>query len=142
MLVEPGMKSKHIDVSGGGPALAQNPFGGLSAAGLPSSAAKSPEHGGALNAVAPDNRKAPNRNRGRVDVVRQTAGRGGKTVTVLSGFKGIASRELEDLARAVRKASGAGGTVKDGTIELQGDQREKAEQVLRDAGFRPVRAGG
>jgi translation initiation factor 1 len=142
MLVGSVMKSKRIDVSGGAPALAQYPFGGLSTEGLPRSAPKSARDDGETNTVAPGNRKAPNRNRGRVDVVRQTAGRGGKTVTVLSGFMGIASRELEDLARAVRKASGAGGTVKDGTIELQGDHRELAEQVLREAGFRPVRAGG
>jgi translation initiation factor 1 len=42
----------------------------------------------------------------------------------------------------MRNACGCGGTVKDGDIEIQGDQREKIAQILTEAGFRPVRAGG
>ncbi len=80
--------------------------------------------------------------RGRVDIVRSTTHRGGKTVTVVTGFFGISQEEKERLAKAMQKACGAGGTVKDGRIEIQGDQRETVSRILTDAGFRPVFAGG
>jgi len=98
-------------------------------------AASVPHHTG--NATS-----APKKSRGRVDIMRQTAHRGGKTVTVVTGFAGISQDEKERLATAMQKACGAGGTVKDGRIEVQGDQREIVARVLTDAGFRPVFAGG
>jgi translation initiation factor 1 len=82
------------------------------------------------------------RKRGRVDIIRQKAGRGGKTVTVISGFVGIGLPEKESLAKAIQKSCGSGGTVKEGRIEIQGDQREQAARILAQAGFRPVFAGG
>jgi translation initiation factor 1 len=82
------------------------------------------------------------RNRGRVDVIRQTAHRGGKTVTVVTGFTGIGQTEKETLAKEMQKACGTGGTVKEGRIEIQGDQRETVARILTKAGFRPVFAGG
>lgn len=84
----------------------------------------------------------PKKHRGRVDIIRQTAHRGGKTVTVVTGFVGIAQAEKEQLAKAMQKACGAGGTVKEGRIEIQGDQRETLARILTDAGFQPVFAGG
>lgn len=80
--------------------------------------------------------------RGRVDVLRNTAHRGGKTVTVLKGFTGVDDAELQALARQLQKRCGAGGTVKAGVIEIQGDHRETVMAMLAEAGFRPVRAGG
>lgn len=85
---------------------------------------------------------APTKNRGRVDIIRQTAHRGGKTVTVIKGFTGIAQAEQMTLAREMQKACGTGGTVKKGRIEIQGDQREVVARILTNAGFRPVFAGG
>ncbi len=82
------------------------------------------------------------KNRGRVDVVRETNGRGGKTVTVVTGFTGIGLPEKESLAKKMRAACGCGGTVKEGRIEIQGDQRETVAKILTEAGFRPVFAGG
>ena len=84
----------------------------------------------------------PKKNRGRVDIIRQTAHRGGKTVTVVKGFTGISLAEKETLAKDMQKACGAGGTVKEGQIEIQGDQREAVARILTIAGFRPVFAGG
>jgi translation initiation factor 1 len=84
----------------------------------------------------------PARNRGRVDIIRQKAGRGGKTVTVITGFVGIGLPEKESLAKAIQRACGTGGTVKEGRIEIQGDKREAAARILAEAGFRPVFAGG
>ena len=84
----------------------------------------------------------PTKNRGRVDIIRQTAGRGGKTVTVVKNFVGIGLAEKERLASEMQKACGTGGTVKEGRIEIQGDKREEVARILVKAGFRPVFAGG
>lgn len=84
----------------------------------------------------------PRKSRGRVDVIRQKAGRGGKTVTVVMNFVGIGLPEKEQLAKRMQKACGTGGTVKEGRIEIQGDQRSAVAKILEEAGFRPVFAGG
>jgi translation initiation factor 1 len=106
-----------------------NPFANLDAAGLP---------------PGPDLPPVPVKvkSRGRVDIIRQKAGRGGKTVTVVTNFVGIGLPEKEKLAKAIQKACGVGGTVKDGQIEIQGDKRAEAAKILTEAGFRPVFAGG
>ncbi|MDR1281500.1 MAG: translation initiation factor [Opitutaceae bacterium] len=114
----------------GGQDLGQTPFGALSGLGLPPGGP--PAAGG----------DAPKKNRGRVDIVRSKAGRGGKTVTVVRGFAGIGLPEKEQLAKKMQKACGCGGTVKDGQIEVQGDKREDVARILAEAGFRPVFAGG
>jgi translation initiation factor 1 len=118
----------------GGRGLVQNPFEALRSAGLPAPAAPPP--------AAPAAPKAPERNRGRVDITREKGGRGGKTVTVVDGFCGIGLPEKEQLVRRMRAACGCGGTVKEGRIEIQGDQRETVARLLAQAGFRPVFAGG
>ncbi|MCI0748341.1 MAG: translation initiation factor [Verrucomicrobia subdivision 3 bacterium] len=107
------------------------PFADLNSAGLPPG--KSSEA---------DRTEPPRKSRGRVDIIRQKAGRGGKTVTVVKNFVGIGLPEKEKLAREMQKACGVGGTVKDGQIEIQGDKREEVARILTEAGFRPVFAGG
>lgn len=133
----------------GGQALGQNPFGALNGAGLP--AADSCRGADLLRPAEADAKRAqqvcaptkpPQKNRGRVDIVRETGGRGGKTVTVAKNFVGIGLPEKEALAKKMRAACGCGGTVKDGAIEIQGDQRETVARILTEAGFRPVFAGG
>ena len=125
-------ESKRIPTAGS-PSLTHNPFAALSSEGLPSAPA----------ITAPVSvRKLPNKNRGRVDVLRVTAGRGGKTVTIVKNFVGIGLPEKEQLAKAMQRACGTGGTVKDGQIEIQGDQREAVARILTEANFRPVFAGG
>ena len=69
-------------------------------------------------------------------------GRGGKTVTVVTGFVGIGQPEKERLAKEIQQACGAGGTVKEGRIEIQGDQRETVARIPAKAGFGPLLAGG
>lgn len=126
----------------GGRELAQNPFAALNGAGLPGGKMEKRESGKS-GARKPDAAQpAPARNRGRVDIRRETGGRGGKTVTVIDGFVGIGLPEKEQLAKKMRAACGCGGTVKDGAIEIQGDQRETIARILAAAGFRPVFAGG
>jgi translation initiation factor 1 len=108
-----------------------NPFANLNSAGLPPG-----------NPDEPPRAEPKRKSRGRVDIIRQTAGRGGKTVTVVKNFVGIGLPEKEKLAKEMQKACGTGGTVKDGQIEIQGDKREEVARILTNAGFRPVFAGG
>jgi translation initiation factor 1 len=129
---------ERIPTDGGAP-LGQNPFGGLSGAGLPAAAAAGGKPRATVNTTSVP---MAAKNRGRVDITRQTAGRGGKTVTIVSGFAGIGQPEKEQLAKKIQKSCGAGGTVKDGCIEIQGDKRDQAAKILAEAGFRPVFAGG
>jgi translation initiation factor 1 len=121
----------------GGAGLGQNPFGALGGLNLPPG--KGPD---AVMSQSSDGESKAVKNRGRVEVLRMTAGRGGKTVTVARAFVGIGLPEKEQLAKKIQKACGCGGTVKDGQIEIQGDQREVVARVLTEAGFRPVMAGG
>jgi translation initiation factor 1 len=121
----------------GGSGFGHNPFEALSSEGLP----PAPESS-AIDSLQRTSAKPARKNRGRVDIIRQTAGRGGKTVTVVKGFVGIGLPEKEQLAKAIQKACGTGGTIKNGQIEIQGDKRAEAARILGDAGFRPVFAGG
>ena len=125
----------------GGANLGQNPFGALSSAGLPVVPKAVLEKAAAAVSAGKPVAK-PEKNRGRVDIRRETGNRGGKTVTVVDGFVGIGLPEKEALCKKMRSACGCGGTVKDGAIEIQGDQREKIAAILTMAGFRPVFAGG
>lgn len=132
---------------GGGPELGQNPFAALSGAAFPAGSGSHPPPGTPAGIAPPggpgrNDSAKPAKNRGRVDVRRETGGRGGKTVTVVDGFVGIGLPEKEQLAKKMRAACGCGGTVKNGAIEIQGDQRETIARILTDAGFRPVFAGG
>lgn len=126
---------KRIPTDGSTGSFGSNPFAGLNLEGLPAGPAVPPP-GEATG------RRAPNRNRGRVDIIRQKAHRNGKTVTVVTGFVGIGLPEKEQLAKTMQKTCGTGGTVKDGNIEIQGDRREDVAKILTEAGFRPVFAGG
>jgi translation initiation factor 1 len=124
----------------GGQDIGQNPFGGLSSAGLPT--AKAVEVQPSFAKASEGGLAPKKKNRGRVDIIREKAGRGGKTVTVVAGFVGIGLPEKEQLAKAMQRACGCGGTVKEGRIEIQGDKREEAAKILTEAGFRVVFAGG
>ncbi|MBI3806867.1 MAG: translation initiation factor [Nitrospirae bacterium] len=131
------MKEKKRISTSGEPIVWTSPFAALKNAALPLTLEMQP---GASPSGVPA--IAPKKNRGRVDIIRQTAHRGGKTVTVVTGFAGIGLAEKEALAKEMQKACGAGGTVKEERIEIQGDQREAVARILTIAGFRPVFAGG
>ncbi len=131
------MKDKRRLSTDGGPSKWTSPFATLKQAELPTTAP--------VRSISDQREQmpvVPQKNRGRVDIIRQTAHRGGKTVTVVTGFIGISQAEKELLAKQMQKACGAGGTVKEGRIEIQGDQRDAVSRILIDAGFRPVFAGG
>jgi translation initiation factor 1 len=150
------MSPGHRIPTDGGTPLKQDPFAKLAKADtgnrLPDAGKQLPDTGMRKPDTGKENPAEPIRspvseiqnakNRGRVDITRETAGRGGKTVTVVSGFVGIGQPEKEQLAKKMQRACGTGGTVKDGRIEIQGDKREPVAKILAEAGFRPVFAGG
>ncbi|MDQ8202006.1 translation initiation factor [Pelagicoccus sp. SDUM812003] len=130
-----GKKRDRVSTEGGQD-IGSNPFGSLDLGNLPAAPSQP-----AANASAPSGRTGSG-NRGRLDVKREKSGRGGKTVTVVYGWKGIAAEEKVQLAKSIQKRCGVGGAVKGGNIEIQGDKREEVKATLEAAGFQVVLAGG
>lgn len=120
----------------GGDALGANPFAGLDGSGLPSGkASKRP--------TAPARKPAAKKSKGRVEVRREKAGRGGKTVTTLREFPThIPLATLEAMTFDLKKTCACGGTLKGRVVELQGDVRDRVCAELDARGYQAVRAGG
>jgi len=76
-----------------------------------------------------------------VRVGRETKGRRGKGVSVITGLP-LTGAALEDLATRLKKRCGSGGTVHDGTIEIQGDHRDVLVAELSKLGYAVKRSGG
>ena len=77
----------------------------------------------------------------RVRVGREVAGRAGKGVSVITGLP-LGEAQLESLATQLKKLCGAGGAVKDGSIEIQGDHRDRLVEALQKLGYDAKRSGG
>jgi len=78
---------------------------------------------------------------GIVRIGRETKGRKGKGVTIVTGIP-LDGAKLTDLAKKLKQRCGAGGTVKDGAIEIRGDHRDTLIEVLADLGHTAKRSGG
>jgi len=78
---------------------------------------------------------------GIVRLRRERKGRGGKAVTLVDGVP-LPAPELKRLAKRLKQRCGVGGAVKEGRIEIQGDQREVLKRLLEDEGFTVKIAGG
>jgi translation initiation factor 1 len=78
---------------------------------------------------------------GIVRVARETKGRKGKGVTLVTGLR-LPPDALEALCKELKQRCGAGGTAKDGTIEIQGDHRDALVAELEARGHTVKRAGG
>jgi translation initiation factor 1 len=76
-----------------------------------------------------------------VRIQRQVNGRGGKTVTVVTGIP-LAGEELKKLAKTLKQRCGTGGAVKDGRVEIQGDHRELLRAELAARGWTVKLSGG
>lgn len=74
-------------------------------------------------------------------VSRETAGRGGKAVTLVRGLA-FDEAALAALGKRLKAACGSGGTVKDGVIEVQGDHRDRVVELLQAEGLTVKRSGG
>ncbi len=81
------------------------------------------------------------RSDGVVRVSLDTKGRAGKGVTVVRGLA-VNAAALSALGKQLKAACGSGGTVKDGTVEVQGDHCERVMAVLKAQGFAVKRSGG
>jgi translation initiation factor 1 len=78
---------------------------------------------------------------GTVRIRRESKGRGGKTVTVISGIP-LDEEGVRAIAGELKRRCGTGGTVKEGVIEIQGDHCQILMAELEQRGFRVKRAGG
>lgn len=77
----------------------------------------------------------------RVTVRLDRKSRGGKSVTVIEGLL-MPQKEVETLLRKLKAKLGTGGTVKESTLEIQGDHRDTLMKYLEKMGYRPKRSGG
>jgi len=76
-----------------------------------------------------------------VRVQRTRGGKGGKTVTVISGLE-LNDGEAKSLLKILKARCGTGGTLKGDSLELQGDQIVDTLELLRKEGYRPKKSGG
>lgn len=80
-------------------------------------------------------------NDGIVRLMRETKGRKGKGVTLITGIA-LDTPGLKKIAKMLKQKCGSGGSVKSGIIEIQGDHRNVLEQELGRLGYKVKRAGG
>lgn len=114
----------------------QNPFQGLDASGLP--------EGQMTDEVSEADHREPETagtNGERLVLRKEKAHRGGKTVTIISGFTQTDEATLATLAHDLKRACGTGGTVKGGEIEIQGEKWLELAALLRKRGYRIVGLG-
>jgi translation initiation factor 1 len=78
---------------------------------------------------------------GFIRIQREKKGRGGKTVTTISGFEGD-KKEISDLLKKMKKRFGCGGAIKNWVIELQGDLAEQSIKYLSELGHKTKQVGG
>ncbi|KQS92351.1 translation initiation factor [Chryseobacterium sp. Leaf394] len=68
-------------------------------------------------------------------------GRNGKPVTIVEGWEG-SEEDLKKISKKIKTTLGIGGSEKDGTIIIQGDNRDKIMDILKEMGFKTKRVGG
>lgn len=84
---------------------------------------------------------APDPGDGIVRVSKQTKGRKGKGVTLITGLA-LPAENLKKLAKKLKQKCGSGGAIKNGVIEIQGDHRDSLVIELKKLGYSAKRAGG
>ncbi|MFW5715243.1 MAG: translation initiation factor [Spirochaetota bacterium] len=99
------------------------------------------QHKGKKKKNRGDNPPSGIKNDGVIRVQRESKGRGGKTVSVIYGMPG-SEEELHEWSTKLKQQCGTGGSVKSGTIIIQGDQVDSIVAILKNAGFSAKRAGG
>lgn len=115
-----------IETTAENPFELNNPFAGLQIDNLPLGDSEPP--------LPPAKAKTA---LGRVVLRKETAHRGGKIVIVVHDFASfISTKSIEDLGRKLRSACGCGGTTRQRTIEIQGNQVDRIRSLLEEEGFR------
>ena len=116
-----------------------NPFASLDGSGLPE-ALPEPKHEIKVSVKEEESKMG---NGERLEIRREKAGRGGKTVTTIRGIPpGLAKEKKEKLLKRIKNSLGTGGTWAGSDMELQGDRRAEVAEWMKAMGFRPVLAGG
>ncbi|MFH1155782.1 MAG: translation initiation factor Sui1 [Pseudomonadota bacterium] len=100
-----------------------------------------PVCGEAVSACTCSRKQALPKGDGTVRVGRSTKGRKGRDVTLITGLS-LDPEAMKTLARELKQCCGSGGTIKGGTIEIQGDHRETLLEELRGLGYSVKRSGG
>ena len=132
----PCMSKKHKTRTAGDEVLGANPFAALDRSGLPKGEMKPP-------VTLSEQKSLKEKSKGRVEVRREKAGRGGKTVTTLKDFPShIPLDTLEAMTFELKKTCACGGTLKGRVVELQGDVCDRVSAELKLRGYQAVRAGG
>lgn len=90
--------------------------------------------------AAPDGAETLPKERQRLIVGIDRRNRGGKTVTLVSGFVGT-EEDLKDLGKALKVKLGVGGSAKEGEITVQGDFRDRVTSLLREMGYTLAKRG-
>lgn len=78
------------------------------------------------------------KNRQKLRLSMERAGRGGKTVTLVKGFVGT-EEDMDKLCKLLKQKCGVGGSVKEGEIIIQGDHRQRLMEILRKEGYTQVK---
>ncbi|QIW15969.1 translation initiation factor Sui1 [Pasteurellaceae bacterium RH1A] len=95
-----------------------------------------------IGRITPEKPKAERpKGDGIVRIQRQTSGRKGKGVCVITGLD-LDDKALNSLASELKRRCGCGGAMKDGLIEIQGDNRDQLKQILEQKGYTVKLAGG
>lgn len=95
---------------------------------------------GRISATKPQPKSAASKD-GIVRIRRETKGRKGKGVTLIDGLD-MSADELKKLCTELKKMCGTGGAIKQGIIEIQGDNRDKVKAKLEASGMKVKLAGG
>jgi len=85
--------------------------------------------------------KPKSKQKGMLICKYEKKGRAGKPVTIIEGFEGN-DAELKELSKKIKTTLGIGGSEKDGTIIIQGNNRDKIINILKEIGYKTKRVGG
>ncbi len=82
-----------------------------------------------------------NKNEQKIRVRLDRKGRGGKSVTVIDGLQ-MTQKDRDSLLKQLKASLGTGGTLRDGSLEIQGDRCNAIIATLKKLGYKPKRSGG
>lgn len=135
-------KKKKIDTSPDTEGLTHNPFANLlqetDLSDLPEGPEQKSESAPEKELSPPEQLQKRLNGVGKVVLRKERKGRGGRTVTLIEGVDDFAEPLLEELASQLKKALGTGATLEEGTVVLQGDQRDRANQWLSERGVKKI----